>query len=322
MGSRFVLEALSPSEHLEFVDTVYYPQSTLTSIAGKLGVKIVGSLRRNPDPFDYVQWGESEMDFIRRLADEHGGFLVTNGPEAEIRTEFVEKGWELLSGDTLLEVTARARPVNHGVAGASYDPKSKHTHIHAGIRQTPPSLGGAAKLVGAVAELARDAAVGGGDPGLELATAREVTHADFKASLRRESERDLGSAVLVEGASTLPGLAAGDLVTLIPGTNFRLPTTGKFGLIKVTHTFTDQHYVARFVATPWKNFTGLERPRGADLGGSGDGRSRRDRVRSRQDGPDQDFCTAGKGPRPPIGPGPHPARGQRPRHDVPPGSRR
>lgn len=259
VGSRFVLEALSPSERLEFVDTVYYPQSTITSIAGKFGVKIVGSLRRTPAPYDYVQWGESEMSFIRRLADECGGFLVTSGPEPEIRTEFVEKGWELLWGDTLLEVTARARPVNHGVAGASYDPKAKHTHVHAGIRQTPPSLGGAAKLVGAVAELAR-AAASGGDPGLELANAREVAHADFKASLRRESERELGGAVLVEGASTLPGLAAGDLVTLIPGLNFQLPTTGKFGLIKVTHTFVDQHYAARFLATPWKNFTALERP--------------------------------------------------------------
>ncbi len=258
-GSRFVLEALSPSEYLEFVDTVYYPESTITSIAGKFGVKIVGNLRRKPEPFDFVQWGESEMNFIRRLADEHGGFLVTQGVEPEIRTEFVDKGWELLWGDTLLEVTARARPANHGVAGASYDPKTKHTHVHAGIRQAPPSLGGAAKLVGAVAELARDAA-SSGDPGLELATARETTHADFKASLRRESERELGAAVLVEGVSALPGLGAGDLVTLIPGANFLLPTTGKLGLIKVTHTFTDQQYSARFVATPWKNFTNLERP--------------------------------------------------------------
>ncbi len=224
VGSRFVLEAASPSEYLEFIDTVYYPQSTLTSIAGTFGVKIVGTLRRSPEPFDYVQWGESEMNFIRRLADEHGGFLVTNGAEPEIRTEFVDKGWELLWGDTLLEVTARARPANHGVAGASYDPKTKHTHVHAGVRQTPPWLGGAAKLVGAVGELAR-AAASEGDPGLEHPSAREVAHADFKASLRRESERDLGSAVLVEGAATLPGLAAGDLVTLIPGVNFQLPET-------------------------------------------------------------------------------------------------
>lgn len=257
LGSRFALEATSPSERLEFRDTVYFPQSTLTSIAGKFGVRIVGALRREPVPFDHVQWGETEFAFLKRLADEHGGFLVTSGAQPEIRTEFQDQGWMLTWGDTLLEVSARARPVNHGATGASYDPKGKSTHRHAGVRQAPPSIGGGAKLVGSVAELAR---VTGGDPGLTEATAREKTHADFKAALRRESERSLGSAVVVECLSTKPGLAAGDLVTLLQGTSFSLPTTGKLGLVKVVHTFADQHYTARFVATPWKQYTNRERP--------------------------------------------------------------
>ena len=257
-GSRFVLQASSPSAGLEYVDTVYYPQSTLTSIAGKMGVKIVGSLRRSPPAFDHVQWAESEFAFLRRLVDEHGGFLVTSGAAPEIRTEFVDRGWELMWGDTLLEVSARARPVNHATSGASYDAKEKHTHRHAGIRLAPASLGGAGKLIAAVTELAR--APGGGDPGLEEPSAREATHAEFKTLLRAESERALGTAVMIEGQTIKPGLAAGDLVNLLPGINFILPTTGKFGLIKVVHTFSDQHYSSRFVATPWKNFSSLERP--------------------------------------------------------------
>ena len=257
-GSRFVLEAASPSDRLEYVDTVYYPKSTLKSIAGKLGVKIVGSLRRTPPEFDHVQWAESEFSFLRRLVDEHGGFLVTSGAAPEIRSEFVDKGWELMWGDSLLEVSARAKPVNHGTSGASYDAKEKHTHRHAGVRQAPASLGGAGKLIAAVAELAR--APGGGDPGLEEPSAREATHAEFKTMLRAESERALGAAVLVEGQTIKPGLAAGDLVNLLPGIHFIMPTIGKFGLIKVVHTFAEQHYTNRFVATPWKNFSSLERP--------------------------------------------------------------
>ncbi|MGE3617693.1 MAG: type VI secretion system Vgr family protein, partial [Gemmatimonadales bacterium] len=259
LGSKFRLEAISPSARLEYRDTVYFRDSTVNTIAGKFGVKIVGQLRREPQKADYVQWNESEFDFLRRLADEHGGFLHTVGAEPEIRTEFKDTGTAVMWGLDLLEVSARARPVNHGFSGASYQVADKHTHVHAGIRQTPPGVGGASRLVGAVNDLARTMA-SGGDPGLEEPDGRSATHADYKAMLRRESERALGSAVLVEGMSTNCALLAGNVVDLVPGKNFTLPTTGKLGLIKVVHSFHEQHYANRFVATPWKQFTALERP--------------------------------------------------------------
>lgn len=258
-GSRFVLQAISPSVRHEFREAVYFPESTLGSIAGKLGAKLVGKPRRDPGKFDYVQWGETELDFLRRLADEHGCFLVTTGPSVEIRSEFLDKSYDLVWGETLLELTARARTVNHGITGASYDPKEKHTHRHHGVRQAPATLGGAAKLVAAVTDVARTHA-GGGDPLFEEPYGRAATHADFKALLRLESERAIGAAVLVEGVSGKPGLLAGDLVNLIEGGDFTLPTSGKLGLVRVVHEFREQHYLNRFVATPWKNFTGLTRP--------------------------------------------------------------
>jgi uncharacterized protein involved in type VI secretion and phage assembly len=214
-----------------------------------------------------VQWGETELDFLRRLADEHGCFLVTTGPAVEVRSEFVDKGHELVWGETLLEMTARARSVNHGITGASYDAKAKHTHRHHGVRQGPATLGGAARLVGAVAEIAKSYA-GGGDPLFEEPYGRAATHADFKSLLRLESERAIGSAVLVECVSGKPGLLAGDMVNLIEGVDFKLPTSGKLGLVKVVHDFHDQHYVNRFVATPWKNFTNLQRPQRQELNGA------------------------------------------------------
>lgn len=258
-GSRFVLHAVSPSVRHDYREAVYFPESTLGSIAARLGAQLVGKPRRDPGPFDYVQWGETELEFLRRLADEHGCFLVTTGPAVEIRSEFLDKGYDLVWGETLLELTARARTVNHGITGASYDPKEKHTHRHHGIRQPPATLGGAARLVSAVTDIARTHA-GGGDPLFEEPYGRAATHADFKALLRLESERAIGGAVLVEGVSGKPGLLAGDLVNLVEGGDFTLPTSGKLGLIRVVHDFHDQHYVNRFVATPWKNFTGLDRP--------------------------------------------------------------
>ncbi|MEZ4455803.1 MAG: hypothetical protein R2882_04500 [Gemmatimonadales bacterium] len=48
LGSKFRLEAISPSVRLEYRDTVYFRDSTVSTIAGKFGVKIVGQLRREP----------------------------------------------------------------------------------------------------------------------------------------------------------------------------------------------------------------------------------------------------------------------------------
>ncbi len=267
VGSRFSFDVISPSDRHEFLDTVYFPNSTMKSIAEKLGVTIGKPAPSRPDePFDYVQWGETEFGFLKRLVDRQGGFLVTTGPKVEIRSEFVEKGWELRWADTLLEVTARARPVNHGVTGASYDPAQKHTHAHAGVRVTPATLGGASQLVNAMNELARDAK-GGGDPILVEPSGRDSTPSQFKAVLRAESERALGGATVVEGESIVSSLMVGDLINLVSGDNFTLPTTGKLGLVKLTHSFKDQIYTNRFVATPWKAFTSFEAPERSRMSG-------------------------------------------------------
>lgn len=267
LGSRFVLEACSNSGRLEYEAMNYYPKSKLSEIAERLGVKIDGKLRRPEKPFNLVQWGETEFAFLKRLADEHGGFLYTAGPDVEIRTEFkADRQWDLLWGDTLLEVTARARPVNNTFNGAFYSVDEKHAHRHAGIQKSPDSLGGAAQLWNAVGQLAKSAG-GGGDPGLEPAPGRASSVKEYKSLLQAESERALGNAVVVEGVAVKPGLMVGDLVLLMQGTNFSLPTTGKLGLTKVTHIFKDQHFRTRFVATPWATYTNPERPAAPTVGG-------------------------------------------------------
>ncbi len=257
-GARFVLDCVSPSIRHEFRDTRHFPRAKLGDVATKLGVKVVAKLPA-ADPFDFVQWGETEFEFLKRLADEAGCFLVTSGPQVEIRNEFVDKGWDLIWGESLIEVTARARPVNNGVTGASYDLKEKSTHAHAGIRSNPATLGGAAKLVATVNDLARGYA-GGGDPILAEPFAVSTDHAEFKAKLRQESERAMGGALRVECVSGKPGLQAGDLVNLIEGKDFQLATTGKLGITRITNTFKDQQYLNRFEATPWKTFTSYQAP--------------------------------------------------------------
>ncbi len=265
VGAQFEITAISPSDRHEYVDTKYFPESTLSSLAPKLGVKLVKTQRSLP-AFDYVQWGETEFQFLKRVVDYHGGFLVTTGAQVEIRSEFVDRGAVLRWGDTLLALTARARPTNHGVTGASYDPASKHTHVHEGVRQAPESLGGASQLVKTINQMATQAK-GGGDPTNNRPGGNTFTPAAFKAMLKAESERMLGGAVVVEGESVVGTLMAGDLVELVSGTSFILPTTGKLGLVKVVHTFDEQLYRNRFVATPWKGFTSFETPESPHIPG-------------------------------------------------------
>lgn len=257
-GSRYLLRCLSPSVRHEFRDTRHFPRARLGDVANQLGAKVVAKLPAS-DPFDFVQWGETELDFLRRIADEHGCFLVTSGPQVEIRNEFLDRGWDLIWGETLIEVTARARLVNNGVTGASYDLAQKSTHAHAGVRSNPATLGGAARLVATVTDLAKTYA-GGGDPILAEPYAVSTDHARFKARLRQESERALGGALRVEAASGKPGLQAGDLVNLIEGADFQLATTGRLGITRIVHTFREQHYLNRFEATPWKTFTNYQTP--------------------------------------------------------------
>lgn len=267
LGSRFSLRAVSSSERLEYEAMKYYPKSKLSEIAEQLGVKIDGKLRRPEKPYNLVQWGETEFAFLKRLADEHGAFLYTAGRDVEIRTEFkADRQWDLLWGDSLLEVIARARPVNNTFNGAFYSMDEKHAHRHAGIQKAPESLGGAAALWNAVGQLAKTAG-GGGDPGLEPSPGRASSVKDYKSLLQAESERSLGNAVVVEGVAVKPGLMVGDVVLLMQGTNFSLPTTGKLGLTQVVHTFQDQHFRTRFVATPWATYTNPARPPAPTVGG-------------------------------------------------------
>jgi uncharacterized protein involved in type VI secretion and phage assembly len=257
-GSRFFLEGHSPSIALEYRNTAHFPASSLVDVAAKLGAKVKGS-PKSRGKLHLVQAGESEFEFLRRIADEEGCFLWTIGRQVEARDGFVDRGSELSWGNSLLEVTARATPVNPGCKGSAHQVDEKKDHIFHGVRKAPQWLSGAPRLVSKLQQLAKRAG-GGGDPHLLDAPARATKLAEVKVALERESERQMGGALLIEGVSIQVGLLAGDLVKIADPGVFKLPTTGTLGLIEVTHRFKDQHYTNRFLATPWKGFTNLVAP--------------------------------------------------------------
>lgn len=257
-ASHFSLEALSLSARMQqHHNTAYFPESTLSDVAGALGATVAGG---TPGPrLDYVQHGESDFDFLVRIADEQGCMVRPCGDGVEVRAGFADAGHELDWGTNLLALTSHCRPVNHGFRGAAYQMHEKRDHRFHGVRKTPPATGGAASLVAAARRLAARTA-GGGDPNLEDAAWRAPRLADFKQALERESARALGAAVLVEGSSSHVGLTAGDTVRIAPGESWEVPVTGTLGLVRVIHRFDGQQYANEFAASPWSAYTHARRP--------------------------------------------------------------
>ncbi len=98
-----------------------------------------------------------------------------------------------------------------------------------------------------------------GDPlSLEHQT-RARSLGEFRERLLAESERALGSSILVEGKSTRFAVRAGATITVEDSGTFKLPQpVGELGVVRVTHTWDGVHYANEFVASPWEHFTSPE----------------------------------------------------------------
>ncbi|HEX2095267.1 MAG TPA: phage baseplate assembly protein V [Longimicrobiaceae bacterium] len=257
-ASYFVIEAVSLSARMQLHrNTAYFPESTLADVTSALGATLVGGA--GGPRLDYVQHGESDFDFLVRIADDQGCLVRPTPSGAEVRCGFAETGHELAWGTNLFALTSHCRPVNHGFKGAAYQVSDKRDHRFHGVRKAPATTGGAAALVSAARQMASKVG-GGGDPNVDEVASRVPRIAECKVALERESVRALGSSVLVEGASSHVGLTAGDTVSIVPGANWELPVIGTFGLVRVTHRFDGQQYGNEFTATPWATYTSARRP--------------------------------------------------------------
>jgi uncharacterized protein involved in type VI secretion and phage assembly len=258
-GSAFEVQARTASTRLDYRGTVYYPEHTLADVAEKLGA-VIADPAPDSEPLDYVQHGESEFEFLVRIADDHGCLVRTSGEKPEVCSEFRDAGLELTFGYELLEVAGRCEMANHGFKGAAYQVDGKRDHQFHGVAKAPEWLSGAPTLVDKVAALAPNAA-GGGDARVLVSPSRSPTLAAASKTLQRESERRLAGAVVVEGTSVSVAVAAGDLVTLNDSGRSALLTTGTFGVTEVVHRLEDQQYANTFTATPAPRFGNRPRPR-------------------------------------------------------------
>jgi type VI secretion system secreted protein VgrG len=204
----------------------------------------------------YVQWEETDFDFIKRIADDQGCFLRPTARGIEIRKGFQDLGHTLRWHDEygMMKFSLKGSLGQPSFDGTSYDPRTMQSRAFRKVKKSPEFYPGTASgLVGAVSsqseQLPSDRLIfDGRAPKLEM----------YQALLEKESARSIGSKILGHGQSRDHRLRPGDQVHLA-GLSF--DAQGDYGVIKVIHYYDLTYgYRNEFTVTPWKDYTSSVQP--------------------------------------------------------------
>jgi uncharacterized protein involved in type VI secretion and phage assembly len=251
--TRSYLLQLTPEEE-------YFYKKTLLEVAEKVvkedGLEVeynaTGALAR----LNYVQWGETDFDFIKRIADDQGCFLRPTARGVEIRRGFQDVGLTLRWHNDygLLKFSLKGKLGQPTLDGTCYDPRTMQSRTFRKVKKEAQFFPDtAAAMVEAVrtqsAQLPSNRLVfDGRAPTIEL----------YRTLLEKESARSIGAKILAYGLSRNVHLRPGDRMRL-EGTNF--DAQGEYGLLRVVHRYDMTHgYRNEFTATPWMDYTCAEPP--------------------------------------------------------------
>ena len=227
----------------------YYSAQTLSSVVGTIASRHNLSIAVNASdskPLNYVQYGESDWNFLNRIVDDHSAWMRPNKTGAEIFDSFQAGTTVQWRGESdLIGFRLRGRRVNPSFSGSHYDHHAMQSNTFEQISKPPQFYPAAQQLTGAV-----QAASAQLPPGFEPQRARAMTLGDYSTQLQSESERSMGGAVTAAGSSRNQTLMAGNTLT-VDGV---LDAKGTYGLVRVVHNWTPQGYQNSFVCTPWKNY--------------------------------------------------------------------
>ncbi len=260
-GSRFEVRAASPLLlAMERHQSATVRSTTWDEAASLLHLSVIGPKRFQVPSLGYRMFGESRLEFIRRLADDAGYFVVERDGVVQLRSEFDDAARQPLTwGRELLALRARSELANHTWRGGVYEQRVK-ADFRFRMQRKEPVVTGALKLTEAVRQAAPTYA-DQTEPNLLMSTSRAPFRDVFRDALQRESERTLGASVVVEGESRDFRLRLGSTVQLNDAPGFPLPgSTGVFGLVELVHVWDASEYRNRFTGSPWKNFSNAARP--------------------------------------------------------------
>src|SRR5215470_11619470 len=135
----------------------YFYGKTLKEVADEVISEDKLNLQFNADgdcaKMNYVQWGESDFDFIRRIADDQGCFMRPTSDGVEIRRGFEDTGQTMswLNEHELIKFSIIGRLGQPAFNGSCYDPRTMESRRFSQVKKDPqffPET--AADMIGAV----------------------------------------------------------------------------------------------------------------------------------------------------------------------------
>lgn len=255
------LRAVTKSYRLQLTpEEDYFYKQTLPEVAAQItsedSIELQFTASGEFARMNYVQWDESDFDFLRRLADDQGCALRPTSAGIEIQRGFQDAALSLRWHDEygLSRFTLKGQLGQSAFNGTSYDPRTMESRTFIGVKQEPnyfPDT--AAAMIEAVktesAHLPASRLVFDG-------RAPKLDH--YETLLKKESQRALGAKVQATGSSRYVHLKPGDKLR-VEGNNF--DAQGDYGLVSVTHRYDlEQGYRNDFVATTWMDYTCAHQP--------------------------------------------------------------
>jgi len=234
----------------------YYLEKTLEQVAKELAAhaKLQSSVKGpSRKALHYVQWGESDFDFLVRLADDYGCWLRPTAKGFEIFNAFQDGAklkWRTEHG--LLKFGIRGRLSQPSFNGAHYDHHQMKSDVYKEVSGEPQFYDTISSLVGAVKKQSKKIM----PPGYAPQRARVMALDDYKEVLKKESVRSIGGSIVCHGESRSHQLLPGNTVKIEDD----LEAQGTYGVTKVVHRWTPTGYVNEFWCTPWKNYVNPDPP--------------------------------------------------------------
>jgi type VI secretion system secreted protein VgrG len=251
------LEAVTRSYKMDHTPRkAYYLEKNLEQVAKELAghaglqCSVTGPSRK---AMNYVQWGESDFDFLNRLVDDYGCWLRPNAQGIEIRNSF-QDGTKLQWRDEqgLLTFKTKGTLGQPSFNGAHYDHHQMKSQTYTQVSDDAQFYNSVGPLVDAVKNQSKQVM----PPGYVANRTRVMTLDDYQSVLKKESVRAIGGNVTGHGESRNQQLLPGNTVQI----EGNLDAHGTYGVTKVIHRWTPTGYVNEFWCTPWKDYTNPDPP--------------------------------------------------------------
>jgi Rhs element Vgr protein len=241
---------------------MYFRKKTIgdvtNALAGADGLSAEVNCAMKP-PKNLVQWGESDFQFLKRLAYENRAWIRPTAQGIQICDSF-QSGAKLQwrDSDGLLDFDVAGQIGQPSFNGTHSDARGMLSKAFSQVKKDPDFFGSSARMVAALKRASQSL-----PSGFVHIDSRTATADEYQDALERESIRSVGGGVLAHGHSRAEGLKPGDTIE-VSGV---LDATGKYGLTKVIHRWVKQGYTNEFWCTPWTTYFNPEAPQPRSMPG-------------------------------------------------------